>query len=102
MRGEPVPGLTGAHEERRSTRMWRLGAGTLACPRCDAPVSLGGRVGLATHLLHCPFCDHGGPLRDFLSLATPEHPSRPARVEIRIVRDGRRALRVRELGGPPG
>jgi hypothetical protein len=31
----------------------------------------------------CPFCRHDGAVRDFLSLAAP---SRPARVEVRVVR----------------
>ena len=30
----------------------------------------------------CPFCDHGGAVRDFLSLADP---ARPARVAVRVV-----------------
>jgi hypothetical protein len=63
-------------------RVWRLGTGTLACPRCDAPVALAGGVSPADALA-CPFCHHGGPVRDFLSLAAP---SRPARVAVRVVR----------------
>jgi hypothetical protein len=31
----------------------------------------------------CPVCDRAGAVRDFLSLAAP---SRPARVEVRVVR----------------
>jgi hypothetical protein len=31
--------------------------------------------------LDCPFCAHGGRVRDFLSLAAP---TRPARVEVRV------------------
>ena len=102
LRGQPLAGRTGVHEERRCTRTWRLGTGTLACPTCDAPVSLGGRIALATDTLHCPFCARRGPLRDFLSLATPEHPARPAKVQIRIVPNGRRALRVSDFVDPPG
>jgi hypothetical protein len=62
-------------------RAWRLGTGTLACPRCDAPVALAGAASPAEPLA-CPFCSHGGALRDFLSLAEP---TRPTRVEVRVV-----------------
>ena len=68
-------------EELRPARSRRLAGGTLACPRCDAPVSLSGPCGPA-HALACPFCDHAAPLRDFLTLGDP---SRPARVAVRIV-----------------
>ena len=30
----------------------------------------------------CPFCEHGGAVRDFLSLADP---ARPARVAVRVL-----------------
>jgi hypothetical protein len=63
-------------------RSWRLGTGTLACPRCDAPVALAAAVSPAEPVA-CPFCDHGGAVRDFLSLADP---ARPARVAVRVVR----------------
>ena len=63
-------------------RVWRLGTGTLACPRCDAPVApAAGGVSPADPLA-CPFCHHGGAVRDFLSLASP---SRPARVALHVV-----------------
>ncbi|MGB7161269.1 MAG: hypothetical protein WBD40_24640, partial [Tepidisphaeraceae bacterium] len=52
-----------------------------ACPRCDAPVALGGPVSPADPL-GCPFCGHDGAVRDFLSLAAP---TRPTRVVVRIV-----------------
>jgi hypothetical protein len=82
LRWEPITRAAAAHEEeRRSTRSGRLGTGTLACGRCDAPVALGGTAS-PTDLLSCPFCSHRAPLRDFLSLAAP---SRPARVEVRVV-----------------
>lgn len=68
-------------ELRDDVRGGRLAVGTLACPECDAPVSIGGRTLSPTHPLGCPYCDHAAPLRDFLSLASP---SRPARVEVRI------------------
>ncbi len=80
LRWEPVTRVGGAHEERRrSTRSLRLGTGTLACERCDAPVSLGGDRVAPTDLLSCSFCSHRAPARDFLSLAAP---SRPARVDV--------------------
>ena len=76
---------TGARREhvelRRSGRETRLGVGTLACPRCDAPVATGGRALTLTDGLDCPFCAHGAPARDFLSLAPP---SRPARVIVHV------------------
>jgi hypothetical protein len=70
-------------EERRAERETRLAEGSLACPRCDAPVLLGGVAVSPVHALACPFCDHAGPLRDFLSLARP---TRPARVIVRVTR----------------
>ena len=82
LRWEPITRAATAHEEeRRSTRSGRLGSGTLACERCDAPVALSG-VTSPTDVLTCPFCSHRAPLRDFLSLAGPP---RPARVEVRVV-----------------
>jgi hypothetical protein len=60
---------------------WRLGTGTLACPHCDAPVALAAAASPADPL-SCPYCNHGGALRDFLSLGEP---ARPARVELRVV-----------------
>jgi hypothetical protein len=66
----------------RVPRSWLLGTGTLACPRCDAPVALAAGAATPADPLACPFCSHGGALRDFLSLADP---ARPARVELRVV-----------------
>jgi hypothetical protein len=68
---------TAAHEElRRSVRADRLGTGTLACARCDAPVAIGSEaIGLSAPLA-CPYCGHGGPAREFLSLARPTRPTR--------------------------
>jgi hypothetical protein len=74
--------LAGAHEERRRTRSSLLGAGTLACPRCDVPVALAAGPASPAEPLGCPFCGHAGALRDFLSLAAP---SRPTRVDVRVV-----------------
>jgi hypothetical protein len=79
VRSEPLASLL---EERRSTLSWYLGTGTLACPRCDAPVATGGEPLAPAAPLTCPFCSHGGPLRDFLTLGEP---TRPARVEVRLV-----------------
>lgn len=75
-------GRTPAREElRRTTRSTRVATGTLACPRCDAPVALAGPVA-PDEPLACPYCAHAGAVRDFLSLAPP---SRPARVTVRLV-----------------
>ena len=63
-------------------RVGTLGTGTLACPECDAPVVLGTGPSRPRDTLNCPFCGCAGALRDFLSLAAP---TRPARVEIRLV-----------------
>jgi hypothetical protein len=74
--------VAGAHEaERRATRSGRLGTGTLACNRCDAPVALTAGPVSSTDALICPFCSNRAPARDFLSLASP---TRPARVEVRF------------------
>ena len=89
LRPQPIAGQVGSHEEdRRAARSWSLGTGTLACPRCDAPVSLGGRPAGPADVLGCPFCRHVAAMRDFLSLAAP---ARPARVEVRLLRRRRRA-----------
>ena len=79
--GEPIGRLSGIEEERRVARTTVLATGTLACPRCDAPVMPAGPVAPADALA-CPYCAHAGAVRDFLSLAPP---ARPARVEVRIV-----------------
>jgi hypothetical protein len=81
LRLEPVARLDGTYELRRSELPWRLGTGTLACPRCDAPVAPGDAPLAPPDPLECPFCEHHGAVRDFLSLAPPD---RPARVEIRV------------------
>lgn len=72
-------------KERRPAAATRVATGTIACPRCDAPVALAGPVAPAAPLA-CPYCAHAAPVRDFLSLAAP---SRPARVAVRVV-DARR------------
>ena len=66
---------------RRPAAAPDVATGTLACPRCDAPVALAGPVAPADRL-GCPYCAHAAPVRDFLSLAAP---SRPARVAVRVV-----------------
>jgi hypothetical protein len=72
------------HEEvRRSIRTDALGVGTLACAQCDAPVALGAEGVAPGDELTCPFCDHRGPAREFLSLSLP---TRPARVVVRLRR----------------
>ncbi len=88
VRAQPTAGRAGLREIRHSSKVWRLGGGTLACPLCDAPVSLGGCTVSPADDLACPFCRHGGPVRDFLSLDALQ---RPARVEIRLRHRSRRA-----------
>jgi hypothetical protein len=68
-------------ETRKATRSSVLGAGTLACHRCDAPIDPGTRPLSLAEPLECPFCATRGPVRDFLSLATP---ARPAHVVVRV------------------
>jgi hypothetical protein len=81
LRFEPVARLDGTYELRRTELPWRLGTGTLACPRCDAPVAPGPTPLAPPDPVACPYCGHGAPVRDFLSL---ESPARPARVEITV------------------
>jgi hypothetical protein len=80
VRGEPAGRLSGTEEIRRVTRSSLVAVGTLACPRCDAPV-MPSRAVLPSEPLSCPFCEHAGRVRDFLSLGAP---TRPARVEVRV------------------
>ena len=77
-------GLVPAREHvelRPNVRSSRLGVGTLACPRCDAPVAIGPEPLGIDHRLGCPFCDHAAPVRAFLSM---EQPTRPTRVSIHV------------------
>jgi hypothetical protein len=69
-------------EERRSTRTHKLGSGTIACPRCDAPIAFAGASMKPRDPLSCPVCLHAGTVREFLSLAQP---TRPTRVAIYVV-----------------
>jgi hypothetical protein len=80
----PVGRLGGAHEERRVTRTQRMAVGTFACPGCDLPVAPSGPLTPA-ELVGCPYCGHVAAVREFLSLAAP---TRPARVEVRVVHRG--------------
>ena len=81
VRAQPVTRLGRVDADPRAGIVQTLGTGTLACPGCDAPVAIAG-----PHRPHdaigCPYCGRSGALRDFLSLAAP---TRPARVEIRVV-----------------
>jgi hypothetical protein len=79
---ERLGGLAGGEEIRRATRSSTLGVGTLACPSCDAPVAPGPHRLSPASPLSCPFCGHGGRVRDFLSLGAP---TRPAHVVIKVV-----------------
>src|SRR3712207_2276863 len=81
---EPIGSLGGAHELRHVHRTTELATGSLACPRCDAPVAPGGRTTPAAPLA-CPYCAHTGFVRDFLSLSQP---TRPARVVVRVTHHG--------------
>ncbi|HSD77066.1 MAG TPA: hypothetical protein VLA98_06660 [Solirubrobacteraceae bacterium] len=90
IRPDPVGRLAGTQEERRVTRSSHLAVGTLACPSCDAPVAPAAGPLSPADALGCPFCDHAGAVRDFLTLAAP---TRPARVAVRVV------LRARARAG---
>ena len=79
---DPVGKVSGPEEIRHVARSTVMATGTLACPRCDAPVSPGGRALAPRDALACPFCRHEGAVRDFVSLGLP---TRPARVEIRVL-----------------
>jgi hypothetical protein len=70
-------------QDRHPATTGHLGVGSLACPRCDAPVSIGPAPVRPDRGLVCPFCDHSGALREFLSLSVP---TRPARVVVRVLR----------------
>jgi hypothetical protein len=82
VRAEPVGRLGRVAADPRVGRVSTLGTGTLACPDCDVPVAIGVGVKRPHEPLSCPYCGRAGALRDFLSLAEP---TRPTRVEIRLV-----------------
>lgn len=77
----PAERLGGRHERRRAESSWHLADGTLACPECDAPVLPGPAAMSPRDPFSCGFCRHAGVLRDFLSLAAP---NRPTRVAVRV------------------
>jgi hypothetical protein len=79
---DPLEHLAEVHEHRHLARAGRLGTGTLACAGCDAPIALAAARMSPRDPLGCPFCGQVGTVRDFLSLAPP---SRPARVDVRVV-----------------
>jgi len=82
LRPEPIGRVDGRHEERRARRAAPLATGTLACPRCDAPVTLPGGPASPADGLGCPFCGHAGAVREFLVLGEP---TRPTRVRVHVV-----------------
>jgi DNA-directed RNA polymerase subunit RPC12/RpoP len=72
---------------RRAARSDRLADATLACARCDAPVTIGPGRRTLSDTLTCPYCDHRASVRDFVSLAVP---ARATRVVVRVgFTDGR-------------
>jgi hypothetical protein len=79
-REEPLPSDSGPREYRYRANSTQLATGTLACPRCDAPVAPARSLTPAESIA-CPFCGHADAVREFLSL-TP--PTRPARVVVRV------------------
>ena len=81
-RPQPVTRLAGARADSLVARTGHLASGTLACPRCDAPVALAAGPAAPADALGCPFCAHTASVRDFLSLTSP---TRPARVAVRVV-----------------
>lgn len=80
---QPAPGDDAPrHQELRlGVRTTRLGEGTLACPDCDAPVQPPAYPAAVTAPVACSWCGRSGPLRSFLSLASP---ARPTRVVVRV------------------
>jgi hypothetical protein len=80
-REDPLPPDSGGPREYRyRANSNELATGTLACPRCDAPVAPACPLSPADWIV-CPYCRHTAAVRDFLSL-TP--PTRPARVVVRV------------------
>lgn len=94
-RSDPDEPVVGYEELGRATRTQTLAAGTLACPRCDAPVALAGVSVGPADAIGCPFCLHAGFVRDFLSLGEP---TRPQRVAVRLVGPAPAIA----AAGPPG
>jgi hypothetical protein len=98
-REDPLPSDSGPREYRYRARSTQLATGTLACPRCDAPVAPAGPLSPAEWIA-CPFCAHAAPVREFLSLARP---TRPARVVVRVYAAQRKPVAAgRGASGLPG
>ena len=74
VRPDPVGGTAETHDYRRRLNAGRLGTGTLACPRCDAPVALA-----------------PGPAAVGAALALPVLPSRRGRARLPLARRARAA-----------
>jgi len=55
-------------QERRIARdgVQRIAHGALVCPGCNLPVLIKDRVPAGSRL-HCGFCDHHAPARDFVA-----------------------------------
>ena len=83
---EPIGREAGPHEIRRHALSQRLAVGTLACPACDAPLAPAEGTMSPSDSLDCGFCRNVAAVRDCLSLAAP---SRPTRVEVRVVQRAR-------------
>ncbi len=83
VRPDPIGRVDGRHEERRAQRSAPLAVGTLACPTCDAPVTLAAAFAGPADALACPFCGHAGAVRDVLARGEP---TRPTRVRVHVVR----------------
>src|SRR3954447_15859858 len=79
-REDPLPSDSGPREYRYQARSAQVAVGTLACPRCDAPIAPARSLSPAEWIA-CPFCAQRGAVREFLSLAPP---TRPARVVVRV------------------
>ena len=88
---EPLGGAGGMREERPASHSTWLADGTLACPRCDAPVAPAQRVLSPAGPMDCGYCRYDGAVRDFLSLSAP---TRPTRVAVHLRMAPRRRLRV--------
>jgi hypothetical protein len=56
-----------AGSERRLLRdgMQVMAHGALVCPSCALPLAIGGQLSAGMRL-HCGFCDHAAPAREFI------------------------------------
>ena len=72
---DPASRGSASHEERRESRSTKLAAGSLSCPRCDAPPLPPARVLSPAESIGCGFCLHEAPVRDFLTLGGPSRPT---------------------------